>query len=329
MRILYLNEHPVWLYGLPWGFRHLGHEVKIVKKVSKEYLLPVMESFKPELLITVGWVHEYMRAEKRALIKKITRNFSCLHAYWATEDITWLKKWSLPMVKATRPHVVFTINADCIPSYEKEGFRAFHLEFAYNPAYEGCGDEGGGEQGCDIALVANTYNVWHYPQYFRYQSINTLVKPLWDSDYDLLLAGGGWGKVPWPLSKQSKVRNIGTIPFAKTFQIYRSARIVLNLQNQNEHKTQVTSRTFEIMGSGAFELTSRTLAVERLFTHRRHLVMSGSAEETLSLVDYYLTHEKERQEIAANGQREVLARHTYDQRAAYILSCLNGLPKSP
>lgn len=70
MRILYLNEHPVWLYGLPWGFRHLGHEVKIVKKVSKEYLLPVMESFKPELLITVGWVHEYMRAEKRALIKK-------------------------------------------------------------------------------------------------------------------------------------------------------------------------------------------------------------------------------------------------------------------
>lgn len=62
------------------------------------------------------------------------------------------------------------------------------------------------------------------------------------------------------------------------------------------------------MGSGAFELTSRTPAVERLFTHRRHMVMSGSAEETLSLVDYYLAHEKERQEIAANGKAEVLAK---------------------
>lgn len=53
--------------------------------------------------------------------------------------------------------------------------------------------------------------------------------------------------------------------------------------------------------------------------------MSGSPEETLELVDYYLAHEKERQEIAANGQTEVLKKHTYDQRAAYLFSCLKSL----
>lgn len=324
MRILYLNEHPVWLYGLPCGFRHLGHDVMIVKKVEKESLGAVMESFKPELLITVGWVHEYMRAEKRTLIKKMARSFHCLHVYWATEDITWFKKWSLPMVKAVRPNVVFTINADCIPLYQKQGFPAFHLDFGYNPAFVKDSAEEQEEKTAkvDLVLVANSYQVWRYPQYFRWKSIEMLLKPLAERKYEVLVAGGGWSTAPWE-NPHNNVRYIGAVPFEDTFRLYGLGKIVLNLQNQNQYPTQVTSRTFEIMGSGAFELTSRTPAVEQLFIHRRHLVMSGSAEETLALVDYYLAHEKERQEVAANGQAEILAKHTYDKRAADLLFCLN------
>lgn len=323
MRILYLNEHPVWLYGLPWGFRQLGHDVKIVKKVEKETLRAVMEAFKPELLITVGWVHEYMRAEKRALIKKMASSFHCQHAYWATEDIMWFKKWSLPMVKAVRPNAVFTINEACIPLYQKQGFPAFHLDFGYNPAFRGEVAEQQ-EEKTDLVLVANSYQVWRYPQYFRWKSIETLLKPLTERNYQVLVAGGGWGKVPWK-DPRNNIRYIGAVPFEDTFRFYGLAKIVLNLQNQNQYPTQVTARTFEIMGSGAFELTSRTPAVERLFTHGRHLVMSGSAEETLALVDYYLVHEKERQEVAANGQAEILAKHTYDKRAADLLFCLEQI----
>jgi spore maturation protein CgeB len=327
MRILYLNGHPIWLYGLPWGFRHLGHQVKIAKNVQSNLLLPLMKSFKPDLLITVGWVYEYMKPQKRALIKKIAHDFGCLHAYWATEDITWFEKWSLPMVRAVQPDVVFTINADCIPFYRNLGIPAFHLEFAYNPSYEGdvSSSDDVSQYTADLALVANSYNIWQRPDRFRYKSVEILVRPLIEKNYHLLIGGKGWEAAPWAKKESSNVHYLGSIPFRDTFRVYQSAKIILNLQNQDEHTTQITSRTFEIMGCGGFQLTARTPAVERLFTHQQHLVMSGSPEETLELADYYLAHEQERQEIAANGREEVLKKHTYDQRAAYLLSCLKSL----
>jgi spore maturation protein CgeB len=61
--------------------------------------------------------------------------------------------------------------------------------------------------------------------------------------------------------------------------------------------------------------------------HSQHLVMSASAEETLALVDYYLQNEKERKEIALHGQKLVLAKHTYRQRAETFLTCLKKIRK--
>lgn len=326
MRILYLNGHPVWTYGLPWGFRQLDHEVKVVEVIQQDYLTRYMELFQPQLIITVGWMHEYT-FDKLRIVKKIARDFGCLHAYWATEDINYLQRWSLRMVKAAQPDVVFTINADCIPSYRALGIPAFHLEYGYNPGFElslpeppACSYEH------DLALVANCYDLWNKPDSFRYKCVEMLVQPLVEKGYDLALYGQGWERAPWITAKQAAtVRHLGPVAFNDTFPIYRKAKIILNLQNQGHHTTQVTSRTFEITGCGGCQLTARTPAVEKLFTHRRHLVLSSSAAETLDLVDYYLAHEQERQAIAASGRAEVLAKHTYDKRAATIISCLESI----
>ncbi|WP_258361162.1 glycosyltransferase family protein [Moorella sulfitireducens] len=326
MRILYLNGHPVWTYGLPWGFRQLGHEVKIVGVIQKDYLTRYMELFHPKLLVTVGWMDEYT-FDKLEVIRKLAQDFGCLHAYWATEDINFLERWSLRMVKVVQPDVVFTINADCIPYYRDLGIPAFHLEFGYNPGFEASipGLPAPGYDH-DLALVANCYDIWTNTDSFRYKSMEILVRPLVEKGYDLVLYGKGWEEAPWLADKQrARVHYLGPVSFADTFRIYRRAKIVLNLQNQGQHTTQVTSRTFEITGSGGFQLTTRTPAVEKLFVHRQHLVMSSSPEETLELVDYYLAHEEERQAIAANGRAEILAKHTYDKRAAFILSCLDSI----
>lgn len=329
MRILYLNEHPVWNYGLPWGFSHLGHEVKIVPVIQKNSLAATMRTFKPDVMITVGWLYEYMKPKSLEIIRDMAREFSCLHAYWATEDITWHQRWSQRMVQATRPDAVFTINADCIPNYARMGIPGFHLEFGYNPAYiPGVNEPALAAPVFDLVLVANSYNVWVYPDSFRNKSVEMLIRPLAEKGYNLALYGQGWQNAPWAREKpHPNVRYLGPLQFADTFQVYRNTRINLNLQNQGEHTTQITSRTFEIMGCGGFQLTARTPAVERLFAHRRHLVMSGSPEETLELADYYLAHDDKRQEIAEAGQAEVLAKHTYDQRAEYFLSCLESIKK--
>ena len=44
------------------------------------------------------------------------------------------------------------------------------------------------------------------------------------------------------------------------------------------------------------------------------MVMYDSYEDLLNKVDYYLSHDKEREEIALAGQRNVLENHTLSQR---------------
>jgi len=47
----------------------------------------------------------------------------------------------------------------------------------------------------------------------------------------------------------------------------------------------------------------------------------------LEKIDYYLTHETEREEIAYNGYKEVLSKHTYEHRAKEILNVVkNEIP---
>lgn len=163
---------------------------------------------------------------------------------------------------------------------------------------------------------------------FRARSLEILLYPLLEKEYDVLLCGRDWERsVVFRKYALTKVAYRGPISFEETFKVYKSAKIILNLQNQNVYPTQVTSRTFEILGAGGFQLTTRTPAVEKLFTHRRHLVLSDAPAETLELVDYYLQNEQERQKIAMSGQEEVLAHHTYRHRAETFLACLKKIKK--
>ena len=118
MRILFANGYPVWANSLPWGFRQLNHPVEILPLIEQKSLNQTMRNFKPDVVLTAGWISEYTPA-KIALLKKTARQYGCLQAYWATEDINHLRKWSIPLVKKLQPDVVFTINAACISAYRE------------------------------------------------------------------------------------------------------------------------------------------------------------------------------------------------------------------
>ncbi len=326
MRILYLNAHPVWTNQLLKGFEEMGHEVSIVDAIHKESLNKHIEEFKPDLMMTVGWMHEYI-TEKQEILRDLAKQHQLLHAYWATEDIQHFARWSLPYVKNVQPDVVFTINADCIPFYAEIGIPAFHLEFGYNPAIEDSFKDAPYPQyEHDLALVANPYDILDNPDSFRYESADILIRPLLEKGYNLVIYGEGWSpdkrKGDWPLNL---AKCPGPIEFKDTFKVFRSSKIILNLQNENRFFTQITSRTFDIPGCGGFQLTVKTPAVKKLFRHRHHLLMSGSAAETLNLVDYYLTRPRKRLVIAEKGRQEILAKHTTRHRAEYLLSCLKQL----
>ncbi|MGD8188511.1 hypothetical protein ACQCN2_00785 [Brevibacillus ginsengisoli] len=55
MKILFLERGQLWSIGLPAGLRDLGHRVRMSGPVDKRALTRLLSSFKPDLLVSVGW----------------------------------------------------------------------------------------------------------------------------------------------------------------------------------------------------------------------------------------------------------------------------------
>jgi hypothetical protein len=105
------------------------------------------------------------------------------------------------------------------------------------------------------------------------------------------------------------------------YKTYASAKIVVNVPTLGGFNM----RTFEAMGCGALLVTEDVRqGQEQLFQAGRHCVTYGSRDELFEKIDYFLAHPQEREEIAREGQQEVLNKHTYRHRAESVLSEMNA-----
>lgn len=324
MNVLFVENHPIYDDLLPAGLRQIGCNVKILTEVWGGQFARALEEFQPDFVLMMGW-SQFPTFERLRVIREGCDLHRVPFVYWATEDPCWHEHWSVPVVQATRPDLVGTICAEYVPLYEAMGIRAVCLPFGYNPErYHPVPPRP--EYACDIALVANFYAA-DYDQLNRKRSLQALLIPLLERGYDLKIWGVNWGMAPYfgiPLRDEVWQLYLSHHDAAA---VYNSAKIVLGVQNEFDFATNITMRTCEVMGSGGFLLASRTKAIASMFQHRRHLVMSGSPEETLSLVDYYLDHPGERAQIAAAGEALVRSQHTYADRAVQLLDLFKRLVK--
>lgn len=105
--------------------------------------------------------------------------------------------------------------------------------------------------------------------------------------------------------------------------VYNQSRIVINIPACEG----LNMRTFETLASGALLLTKPVgNGQDELFKDGTHLVTYHSEQDLADKIDYYLRHDREREEIASAGRREVLAKHTYDHRAARVLDVMVASP---
>lgn len=112
----------------------------------------------------------------------------------------------------------------------------------------------------------------------------------------------------------------GYLDYRDAYKVYSSAKIIIGLQNSS---SQLTMRTFEILGSGGVLLTTDTPAVREKFTPDQDLIVSSNHEETVSKIQYYLNNDIERQQIRENGKIAVQD-HSYRNRAKRILEVLKN-----
>ncbi|MGI6092713.1 MAG: CgeB family protein [Negativicutes bacterium] len=321
MRVLFLENHHIWIYGLPNGFRDAGHEVLITGIEREDTITEKISQFKPDLALMLGWTEQHVAA-KRKWIRKCISTEDIPLIYWATEDPIHSQVLTVPFIMQARPDFVFTVSKELVAYYEKLGFPAAHLDFGYHPSVHKR-TEKMDEYSCRLAVVANAYPgvIKVYPDFFRLESLAILIVPLLKAGLRIDFWGVRWHEMDDILGvKLPREFLHGYLPYEDAYKVYNSADIVIGLQNT---KTQVTMRTYEILGSGGFLLTSATPAVNELFESGKQLIAVASPEETLAMVQFYLDRPDEREAIRKQGQAAV-AGHSYRHRAESIIAALKA-----
>lgn len=313
-RILFFAHDSKYTLGLPQGFRELDCPVFVLRHLSKASMEEAVDHFKPDLMITAGWAYrQHKREHIDKLVKKVAKH-KTKHMYWATEDPRWTEECSLKCIEIYKPDAVMTIHPDSVKKYRELGLPAGHLDFGCNPEFNKY-EPPSSKYDYDVALVGIGGKAWRS---YRKDSVQILLRPLVERGYNLAIWGKRWDRFNEKLMgfKLPKHMLKGELPYEETNKVYNSAKIIIGLQN---YQTMLTSRTFEVMGSGGFLLTVPTQAVNNLFVNNVHLACSSSPEETVELVNHFLKDTAARQEIARNGQLEVYLKHTYKERARQIL----------
>ncbi len=103
---------------------------------------------------------------------------------------------------------------------------------------------------------------------------------------------------------------------------FHASKINLNM-TMRPIETGLSLRIWDVLGCGGFLLTNYQSELPDYFEIGRDLEAYESVEELEQKVQYYLTHEEERIEIAISGYEKVAKFHTYEQRIAMMIRILS------
>lgn len=148
------------------------------------------------------------------------------------------------------------------------------------------------------------------------------------ANYDLRLFGNeDWAKLlPENIHKRCF---FGPLRRQKLFEVYRNARITLNIHSL-QSATCLNVRDFDAPASGGFLLSDWLPKADEVFKpgflndlplnpeSRHEAFFYRSLRELKPLIEYFLNHEEERLAVIERARRRVLAEHTYAHRAEFL-----------
>ena len=100
--------------------------------------------------------------------------------------------------------------------------------------------------------------------------------------------------------------------------IYSSCKIAVSISHYKTDR-YTSDRLLRCMGSGAFTLVHHYPGIEKDFEIGVHLDTFNDLKEMNEKIDYYMSHDKEREEIAESGYNHVHSNFTYDSMVENII----------
>lgn len=323
MKVLILGNR-LFSVDMWWGFQQAGCDAGIIAASNAEQIARALDDSGADLLVTMGAPLE-LRHEVMKYIGD-HRPSGLKHVHWDTDGIssTYFRSASgdgieMDIIYLSKPDLTLTMCPEMRDFILRKGFACELMHYAYSPLSHRP-LEGYDNDKNYINLIGNSYAGFYsyYPNHYRYTSLNILLKPLLENGYAVQIHGDTGYR---PLIKKIFGIDVppenyhGYMPYERTCAAYNDSFI--NLVTQNHDRT-ITKRTFEILGSGGFALSSDNSALRELFVPGRDLAVSSSPEQTLELVKYYEKNKDEWRKVRDNAVLSV-QNHTYKQRAEYIL----------
>ncbi|WJH32480.1 glycosyltransferase [Paenibacillus sp. CC-CFT747] len=244
-------------------------------------------------------------------------------AVWFVDD-PYFTDWTAGLA----PHYdyIFTQERNCVELYQSLGCRNVHfLSVPADPSvyYPRKPDIAYLSDVCFIGTAFGN-RLAFIDQVARYLSTKNLV-----------LSGWWWNRLKNYKLLKSKIRKDklkrgSWLSPEETSSYYNGAKIVINLHRAAVEKEQtfnlrgipalsVNPRTFEIAGTGAFQLSDIREDLPQYYRDGQEIATYSTPQELAEKIEYYLTHEEERRRAALNGFRRTIMEHTYPDRIRTIL----------
>ena len=106
--------------------------------------------------------------------------------------------------------------------------------------------------------------------------------------------------------------------------VFKCSKINLNLTAKGI-QSGASLRIFDVLGCGGFLLSNYQSELPQLFEVGSELDLFDSEADLLDKISYYLHHEDERREIAANGYQRIRQEYSYQARLALMLDVRHSL----
>ncbi|MBN1832757.1 MAG: glycosyltransferase [Deltaproteobacteria bacterium] len=108
--------------------------------------------------------------------------------------------------------------------------------------------------------------------------------------------------------------------FNEMAESFSKAKFVFNISAKDD----LNMRVFEALASGTLLFTDQAKGsgLTELFRNREDLIIYKNENDLLELVDYYLSHPEEAEDISSNGLKKVKEYHTYSHRIDNIIKTI-------
>lgn len=306
-----------------------SEEFKLFRLVKKNFVEQLEASTADALFIESCWKGnqgeweyaftspglKHQNAQNLLKALEVAKSKSLPIMFWNKEDPMHYEKF-LPI--AEKCDIIFTTDSNKVNDYKKDlGHDNVHsLPFAANPYICNPMNRSRYEEE-SICFAGSYYSVGHDE---RKRQMDDMLPVLLDFDgviYDRMSKLNN-DRYKFPEIYENIIRD--SVGFKDMTALYKHFKLFLNVNTITDSPTMMSRRVYELLACGTPVISTPSLALEKQFSNI--VQIANNANEAKAIIHRLLNNTLEYDRLSHLGYREVMLKHTYENRKTIINKAL-------